>query len=163
MKPRCYRDLWGLLSGSGWRGGAEAQGRWDRGERWSSILPEVNGASGGLRPFATAGGVPRAVPARKGPAAREDDAAEVARELIVSRRKRGRGHLFLGVGRRRRAEEAKLRNRLKGKPSGVCRAVCHALIGSEHGNVAEQIRSLTPLYLNGVYIEWDMYTVRAEM
>ena len=63
------RDLWGLLSGSGWRGGAEAQGRWDRGERWSSILPEVNGASGGLRPFAAAGGVRRAVPARKGPAA----------------------------------------------------------------------------------------------
>src|SRR3954451_9597451 len=83
MKPRCYRDLWGLLSGSGWRGGAEAQGRWDRGERWSSILPEVNGASGGLRPFATAGGVPRAVPARKGPAAREDDAVEAHRSLYT--------------------------------------------------------------------------------
>jgi len=32
-----------------------------------------------------------------------------------------------------------------------------------HRNVAEQIRSLTPLYLNGVYNEWDMYTVRAGM
>src|SRR4051795_3335674 len=83
MKPRCYRDLWGLLSGGGWRGGAEAQGRWERGERWPSILPEVNGASGGLRPFATAGGVPRAVPARKGPAAREDDAVEAHRSLYT--------------------------------------------------------------------------------
>src|SRR3954469_23781444 len=82
MKPRWeFRDLWGLLSGCGWRGGAEAQGRRDRGERWSSILPEVNGASGGLRPFAAAGGVRTAVPARKGPAAREDHAVEVHRGL----------------------------------------------------------------------------------
>src|SRR3954463_5177003 len=77
------RDLWGLLSGCGWRGGAEAQGRWDRGERWPSILPEVNGASGGLRPFAAAGGVRRAGPARKGPAAREGDAVEVHRGLYT--------------------------------------------------------------------------------
>src|SRR3954452_2430943 len=75
------RDLWGLLSGCGWRGGTEAQGRWDRGERWSSILPEVNGASGGLRPFAAPGGVRRAGPARKGPAAGEGDAVEGHRGL----------------------------------------------------------------------------------
>src|SRR3954447_18278622 len=63
--------------------GAEAQGRWDWGERWSSILPEVNGASGGLRPFAAAGGVRRAGPARKGPAAGEGDAVEVHRSLYT--------------------------------------------------------------------------------
>ena len=62
------------------RGGARSLGP---GERWSSILPEVNGASGGLRPFATAGGVPRAGPARKGPAAGEDDAVEAHRSLYT--------------------------------------------------------------------------------
>src|SRR4051794_26902155 len=60
---------------------SEAQDRWDRGERWSSLWTEMDGASDGLRPFSASGGLRKAVPARKGPAARKGDAVEVHRGL----------------------------------------------------------------------------------